>query len=426
MDNVLSVILGGGQGTRLFPLTASRAKPAVPLLGKYRLIDVPISNCIHSGMRKIFVLTQFNSASLHQHISLTYKFDAFSPGFVQILAAQQTYEDPNWYQGTADAVRQNLRHFDDPRIKYILILSGDQLYHMDFRELVNHHARSRADLTVAVLPVTREDAKGFGVLKVDNQQRIVEFVEKPKQEDVLDRMAVAPGQLLELGLDARRRTHLASMGIYVFNRSILSAALSNPENTDFGREVIPQAIRNRRVSAFVFDGYWEDVGTVEAYYRACLDCTVETPHFEFANPDWEIFTRHRHLPPANIRDCDIHQSLVAEGCRLGGASIRHSVIGIRAAIGAGTRVSDTICMGSDYYERSEERAENLRTGVPDIGIGKDCQIERAIIDKNTRIGDGVRILNPRRIQTFDGNGYYIRDGIVVVPKEAVIPAGSEL
>lgn len=413
MQRTIAVIMGGGRGTRLYPLTRERAKPAVPLAGKYRLIDIPLSNCINSGLRRIFVLTQFNTASLHRHIRTTYNFDTFSHGYVHILAAEQTAQSQSWYQGTADAVRKNLKHLELDTADQVLILSGDQLYRMDFSLLLEHHAATAADATLAVIPVTRQEASALGILRVADG-RVVEFVEKPSEESVLDTLSVSdlPGG----------KTHLASMGIYCFQRDVLRELLADEAKEDFGKQVIPEAIQRCQVSAFAFDGYWEDIGTIRAFYEANLELTRPLPRFNFFDEEAPIYTHPRNLPPAKMNHCEVRRSVVADGCILEDCQITGSVIGVRTQIGAGTVVHDSIIMGLDYFE-SEERLRSAGAEVC-MGIGRNCRISGAIVDKNCRIGDNVTI--GRRIGAPDQEGelYVVRDGITVIPRGTVVPPGT--
>jgi glucose-1-phosphate adenylyltransferase len=414
VDDVLAVILGGGRGTRLFPLTHERSKPAVPIGGRYRLIDIPISNCLNSDLRRIFVLTQYNSESLNKHVSLTYNFDIFSPGFVTILAAEQTQDRSEWFQGTADAVRQVRRHLDTHRSKEVLILSGDQLYQMDFRLMQQTHRASKADATVAVIPVPAEQTSGFGILKADSDGRIVHFEEKPGPERLGDLESEIPGH---------GRAFLASMGIYMFGRDALERATADARLIDFGRHVIPWAIDEMRVQAHFFEGYWEDVGTIAAYYQANLDLCEAVPPFDFYDARRPVYTHPRFLPSTKIEDCTLHNALVSEGCILMGAEIERSVIGIRSRIGHGTRIRDSLILGADFYEsiREIERAEDR--GLPPVGVGADSVVERAIVDKNARVGRGVRIVNEQGVQEANGDGYLVRDGIVIIPKNGVVTDG---
>ena len=422
-SNVLSVIMGGGQGTRLFPLTKDRAKPAVPLAGKYRLVDIPISNCINSGLRRVYLLTQFNSASLHRHISQSYKFDHFTGGFVEILAAEQTYADNSWYQGTADAVRKNMVHFLNHEWDYLLILSGDQLYRMDFRHIISQHAETGADITVATIPVARAAAQSLGIMQVDAQRRITRFVEKPKDPAVLDTLKLPPDWLGPLGIPAGGETFLASMGIYVFNRGIIRGLLEN-KLTDFGKHVIPDAIQNRRVFSYVFQGYWEDIGTIRAFFEANLDVTSELPRFNFFDMAAPVFSRPRFLPASKINGAQIDHAVISDGCILNRAIISNSIIGLRCSVGVGTVLNRVILLGSDYYESLESIRAHEQIGRPRIGIGANCRIQNTIVDKNARIGDNVVISPDGKPEKVDHANYYIRDGIVIIPKNGVIPHGT--
>lgn len=422
-SNVLSVIMGGGQGTRLFPLTKDRAKPAVPLAGKYRLVDIPISNCINSGLRRVYLLTQFNSASLHRHISQSYKFDHFTGGFVEILAAEQTYADNSWYQGTADAVRKNMVHFLNHEWDYLLILSGDQLYRMDFRHIISQHAETDADITVATIPVARAAAQSLGIMQVDAQRRITRFVEKPKDPAVLDTLKLPPDWPDPLGLPAGGETFLASMGIYVFNRGIIRGLLES-KLTDFGKHVIPDAIQNLRVFSYVFQGYWEDIGTIRAFFEANLDVTSELPRFNFFDMAAPIFSRPRFLPASKINGAQIDHAVISDGCILNRAIISNSIIGLRCSVGVGTVLNRVILLGSDYYESLESIRAHEQIGRPRIGIGTNCRIQNTIVDKNARIGDNVVISPDGKPEKVDHANYYIRDGIVIIPKNGVIPHGT--
>jgi len=415
MRDVIAVILGGGRGTRLFPLTLHRSKPAVPIGGKYRLIDIPISNCINSSVRRIFVLTQYNSESLNGHLNSTYKFDIFSSGFVSLLAAEQTEENPDWFQGTADAVRQSLRHLRSHRSREVLILSGDQLYQMDYRKMLETHRRNVADVTIAVTPVTPEQAGGFGILKVNRQGRIVHFEEKPGPERVPDLLSEMPN----LG-----PTLLASMGIYIFGQEALEKGLADPGLVDFGKNVIPDAVPRMRVHAHIQRGYWEDVGTIRSYYQANLALTQSVPPFDFYDASRPVYTNPRFLPATKVEHCSVKDALVSEGSILVGAVVEHSVIGIRSRIGRGARIKDSLVLGADFYETLEEIGRASVRGLPPVGIGSDSVIQNAIIDKNARIGAGVRIVNEAGVAEADGQDYFIRDGIVIVPKNGVIPDGT--
>jgi glucose-1-phosphate adenylyltransferase len=418
-QQTLAVIMGGGAGTRLFPLTKDRSKPAVPIGGKYRIVDIPISNCLNSGLRSIYILTQFNSMSLHRHIQASYKFDNFSRSFVDILAAQQTPEGSQWYQGTADAVRQNMRYFLERPFDYYLILSGDQLYRMDFRALLHQHIRSGADITLAIKPVERGLVSEFGIMQSDADRRVTRFVEKPKDEAVLNEFRMSPELLASVGSAPDEELYQASMGIYVFNRDVLVECLNN-NLVDFGKDIIPQSIQERQVSGYIFNGYWEDIGTIRAFYEANLDLTDLLPQYSFFEAAAPIYTHPRFLPGSKINGATLRQAIIADGCIISDAHIERSVIGVRSTIQSGATIRNSIVMGADYYEMdptSEQR------GQPPIGIGRNCVIDRAIIDKNARIADGVVITPEGKPPDLDAGNYFIRDGIVVVPKNAVIPPG---
>ncbi len=423
MRNVIGVILGGGQGARLFPLTQVRSKPAVPIGGKYRLIDIPISNCIQSGVDKIFVLTQFNSASLNRHVSATYRFDSFSGGFVEILAAEQTQtvDDSDWYQGTADAVRKQLRRIHSRRGHEVLILSGDHLYRMDYRSFVGEHRQRQADVSIAVKPVRREEASGLGILKVDADGRIVTFCEKPTTDTELDELELPEAP----GADPEAR-FLASMGIYVFEPQVLTSLLVGNSQDDFGKHIIPAAIEKLNVFAHTFDGYWADIGTISAFYKANLALTEAEPHFAFHQPDAPIFTHQRFLAGSRLLGCRVDRGIISEGCTLVEAEVEQAIIGVRTILGAGVRIYQSVAMGADLYESDADKARNAKNGIPSIGIGRGSIIHRAIIDKNARIGENVIISNDARIDEVDGDGYHIREGIVVVPKDAVIADGTRI
>ena len=425
-ENVVAVVLGGGAGSRLFPLTRDRSKPAVPLGGKYRLIDVPVSNCINSNVTQIFVLTQYNSASLNRHISQTYRFSSFSSGFVEILAAEQRRDSPDWFQGTADAVRQILPHLRDWRVKTLLILSGDHLYRMDYRQFLARHYESKADVTVSVVPANPNDAEGFGLLKTDNVGKIVEFKEKP-QGEALEAMRVDTTNFGLSQNESEMRPYLASMGIYVFDYPKLIELLRNNETAvDFGGEIIPAAINKYNVQAYLFNGYWEDIGTIRSFFDANLDLASPLPKFNFFDTEAPIYTRSRYLPPSKLHQCDIDNSMVSEGCILTGVFARRSIIGLRSRIDTGVRLEHSIMMGSDFFEPPEEIQSNLESGKPHLGIGRNTHIRRAIIDKNVRIGKDVKLLNEARVETADdpNRRYYIRDGIIIVPKGASVADGT--
>jgi glucose-1-phosphate adenylyltransferase len=426
MDSVLSLILGGGRGTRLYPLTMLRSKPAVPIAGKYRLIDIPISNCINSGLNRVYVLTQFLSVSLHRHIANTYKFDPFSRGFVEVLAAQQTNESSDWYQGTADAVRQNIRYVHEDRCTDVLILSGDQLYRMDFAQLLQTHRQNKADVTIGVLPVTAEQSSGFGIVRLDDGGRVVGFVEKPKTAEQLTPMRTPAEWIEKRGIPSKGRAYLASMGIYLFTRQALFHLLNAPPlATDFGKEIFPRSIATHHVQAHLFDGYWEDVGTVKAYHEASLALTVENPPFDFHSPEGVIYTRMRYLPASRMSGATLEHGLVSDGCVIGaGTRITHSVVGVRTRIGRETVIRDSVLLGADRFETDQERAENRRRGLPDFTVGNGTLIENAILDKDCRVGSNVRIINREKKQNADGENYVIRDGIVVIPKGAIVLDGA--
>ncbi|MBI4483928.1 MAG: glucose-1-phosphate adenylyltransferase, partial [Acidobacteria bacterium] len=392
MKKVLAVILGGGKGTRLFPLTKDRSKPAVPFFGKYRIIDFPLSNCLNSELRKIFVLTQYASMSLNNHLARTYALDPFSEGFVNVLAAEQTLESPEWYQGTADAVRQNLKHFAPHDPDHVLILSGDQLYRMDYRKLLAFHKDQGADITVMALPVEEEKASAFGLLKVDAENRIAEFKEKPRGE-ALRSMSIEDEILRRNGIEPAGKKYLASMGIYLFNYPTLEKLVEDTSRVDFGKEIIPDSIPRHRVAAYVFDGYWEDIGTIGSFYQAHMDLTEPEAPFEFYLPHAPIFTHARYLPPSKIFECSVRESILSDGCIAAGSDIVHSVIGVRSIIRRGSKIERSIVMGADHYVTAEERKQDLERGRLALGIGRNCTIRKAIIDKNARIGDDVKILN---------------------------------
>ena len=417
IQQTLAIIMGGGAGTRLFPLTKDRAKPAVPLGGKYRIVDIPISNCLNSGLRSIYVLTQFNSMSLHRHIQASYKFDNFSRSFIDILAAQQTPAGSQWYQGTADAVRQNMRYFLERPYDYYLILSGDQLYRMDFRTLLQQHIRLGAEITLATKPVERRYVSEFGIMQSGVDRRITGFIEKPADESALQEMKMGPELLREIGLGEKAELFQASMGIYVFNRNVLIELLAN-DLFDFGKHIIPMSINDRHISAFIFNGYWEDIGTIRAFYEANLDLTDLVPEYSFFEPDSPIYTHPRFLPGSKINGATLRQAIISDGCIISDAHLERSVIGIRSVIQSGATIRNSIVMGADYFE-----LERTDSSQPPVGIGRNCVIDRAIIDKNARIADGAVITPEGKPSNFDADNYFIRDGIVVIPKNAVIPAG---
>jgi glucose-1-phosphate adenylyltransferase len=422
-NRVLTIIMGGGQGVRLFPLTRERAKPAVPLAGKYRLVDIPISNSINSGMNRIYLLTQFLSESLHRHVYASFKFDHFSGGFVEILAAEQSHTDASWYQGTADAVRKNLIHFRNADFEYALILSGDQLYRMDFRKILEQHVESNADLTVSTMPVTRDAAPGLGIMQIDPERRILRFAEKPKEPDLLDSLRLDRASYGSLGIEDDQDRFLASMGIYLFNRDVLFRLLDN-DLTDFGKHIIPQAIPSHRVISYVFQGYWQDIGTIRAFFEANLDLTSELPRFNFFDMSSPIYTRPRFLPASKINGAAIDHAIVSEGCIINHCRISSSIVGLRCLVDTGSHITRTVIMGADYFESPECLQRNTAENRPRIGIGKNTRIDYAIIDKNARIGDHCVITPEGKLDTVDHPLYYVRDGIVIIPKDAVVPHGT--
>jgi len=418
--SLIAVILGGGAGTRLYPLTADRSKPAVPIAGKYRLVDIPISNCINSNINRMFVLTQYNSASLNKHIKNSYQFSAFSSGFVDILAAEQTPDNRQWYQGTADAVRQSLRHIETYDFEDVLILSGDQLYQMDFTEMFAQHIRSNSDITIATIPVTEREAPEFGILKADHSNAITSFVEKPSKENLPEWVSDTGDEMRSMG-----RNYLASMGIYIFKRKGLMDMLldEHKEATDFGKEIIPSSINKCKVSSYQYGGYWTDIGNIYSFYEANLALTMDIPPFNLFDNTKTIYTRARMLPPAKISGSTFDHSILAEGSIINASKIENSVIGIRARVGFESQVISSYLMGSDYYETLTEIQYSLDKGIPNIGIGERCHIERAIIDKNCRIGNDVQIRGGNHLPDSDHPLYTVKDGIVVVKKGAIIPDG---
>ena len=421
-ENTLAIIMGGGAGTRLFPLTRERAKPAVPLAAKYRLVDIPISNCLNSGFRQVYILTQFNSESLHRHITDSYKFDNFTKSFVEVLAAQQTSEGARWYQGTADAVRQNLRYFLERAYDYYLILSGDQLYRMDYGELMTDHIRMGAEITLATTPVDRAAASGFGIMQSDSNRRIYRFEEKPKDPKLLEELRIPTELLKEMGRPAESELYQGSMGIYVFNRQILIDALDNSYD-DFGKHIIPASLKKYKVFAYIFQGYWEDIGTVRAFFEANLALTDTVPPYNFFDHVNPIYTHARFLPASKVNSAQINRAVIADGCIITQANIERAVIGIRSVIETGTTIRNCVLMGADFYQDEDPHPIS---GRPPIGIGAHCVIEGAIIDKNARIGSDVVISPAGKPENLDGDNFYIRDGVVVVPKNAVIPSGTKI
>ena len=418
--SVIAVILGGGAGTRLYPLTAARSKPAVPIAGKYRLVDIPISNCINSEINRIFVLTQFNSASLNKHIKNTYLFSHFSSGFVDILAAEQTPDNPGWYQGTADAVRQSLRHIRNNDFDYILILSGDQLYQMDFGAMLNDHIQNGAEISIATIPVGDRDAPEFGILKADENNHITSFIEKPKKEILPEWVSDTGPQMQQQG-----RNYLASMGIYIFNRKLMAELLMqhHPDAADFGKEIIPASIPNHQVISYQYDGYWTDIGNIYSFFEANLALTSDIPTFNLFDSARPVYTRPRMLPPAKISGTTLEKTMIAEGCIILASRLENTVMGIRSRVGHGTTIVSSYLMGNDLYETIEQMEENNSMGVPRIGIGDRCYIKNAIIDKNCRIGNDVRINGGSHLENIDHSLYTIKDGIVVVKKGAILPDG---
>ena len=415
MNDVITLILGGGRGTRLYPLTHMRSKPAVPLGGKYRLIDIPISNCLHAGLKQIFVLTQFNSASLNRHIAQTYRLDMFSDGFVEVLAAEQTPEGEKWFQGTADAVRQATRHFRDADAEYFLILAGDHIYRMDFTELIDAHIERNADITIAAQPVTASDATQMGIFQFDANGHVSGFEEKPKAERLAEMGSSAP-RMSPVGELTHDKPFVASMGIYVFSRDVLYDVLASTTAVDFGREVIPQALSTHRVHPYLYRGFWADVGTVQSFYDVNLMLTKRGAPFNFYHPKRPIYTHPRFLPAARVHTGHLDESLVAEGAYLDTCEVRDSIVGIRAAVRRGSKISNSILLGADYFDESHSE-------LP-LGIGKDAVLDKVIVDKNARIGDGVRLTNERGIENADGDGYHIRSGIIIVPKGGVVKPGT--
>jgi glucose-1-phosphate adenylyltransferase len=428
-NKTIAIVLGGGKGTRLYPLTKDRSKPAVPFAGKYRLVDIPISNCINSGIKQIYILTQFNSASLHNHISNTYIFDTFSNGFVEILAAEQTYHNNDWYQGTADAVRKNLKHFADQEADYYLILSGDQLYRMDYGKMLKTHIESGAVLTIASKTISREEATGLGIIGTDEKGIVKKFYEKPAPDyDITDYQV--PAKLLKDMLNQKvgeQNAYLASMGIYIFDARVMEEILESNQEIDFGKEIIPTVIKTRKVATYVFDGFWEDIGTIKAFYDTNIDLASVTPAFNFYNEEMPIYTHRRHLPATKVNFCNISCSLTSEGSIITNAYIVNSIIGVRTLIESGASLDGVYCMGASHYETPEQKAENARKKIPNIGIGRATIIRRAIIDQNARIGDGCRIgIDDIQREEGDYANYSVHDGIIVIHKNAVIPHGTIL
>lgn len=430
MHNMISLVLGGGRGSRLFPLTKYRSKPAVPLAAKYRLIDIPLSNCINSGINRMYVLTQFLSVSLHRHIRQTYRFDHFSGGFVELLAAQQMSDDANkdWYQGTADAVRKNLRYLQQPGIDYVLILSGDQLYRMDYRDMLRSHVESGADVSIAGMPVDRQAAKALGIMRISDDGRVNGFLEKPQTNEEMDIVRMDPAWIDARGIESKGRDCVASMGIYLFNRDTLVEVLEKTDYHDFGKEIFPASVRAKKVYLHLFDGYWEDIGTIKAFYEANLSLASANPPFNLTSPEAPIYSRPRFLPPTLLEGAAIQGSLIADGCQIGrGAVIENSVVGLRCIIGENVTLKNTVIMGADNYEGEDDRRTNAATGRPPLGIGAGSYIDGAILDKNCRIGKGVRIVNQQKVEDLgEDEACIIRDGIPVVVKEGILPDGWKL
>jgi glucose-1-phosphate adenylyltransferase len=426
MQDVVSLILGGGRGASLYPLTKHRSEPAVPIAGKYRLIDIPISNCINSGLKHLYVLTQFLSVSLHRHIANTYKFDPFTNGFVEVLAAQQTNETADWYRGTADAIRQNLRYLRNDNAAQVLILSADQLYRMDFRELVQTHRASQAHVTVAVVPVHRHQAMRLGIVRLDEHNRIVELVEKPSTAEQLDELRASASWLERRGPGGRGQDYLANMGIYVFDRQVLLDLLdARPQATDLVTQLLAPNLPTRLIQAYLFHGYWEDLGSIKSYHEANLALASPTPPFDFHSPEGIMYTRARNLPASRVGDAHLEQCLISDGCTVGsGARVERCVIGLRTHLGQHVTLRDTVVNGADRIELEHERLRNRRQGLPDLGVGDNSIVERAILDKDCRIGANVQIVNRRNLQQAEGDNYVIRDGIVVVPNGAVVQDGT--
>lgn len=418
---VLAIILGGGKGTRLYPLTQVRSKPAVPFGGKYRIVDIPISNCINSGYKKIYLLTQFNSASLHHHITNSYNFDRFDRGFVEILAAEQTLEHDGWFEGTADAVRKNMSHFRSQNPTHYIILSGDQLYRMDLKDFMEQHISSGADITIATTAVNRRDATGFGIMQIDKNKQITAFQEKPAADKDISDWKIPQNSRGNLPPE---KEYLASMGIYIFNADVMEEALNN-DFKDFGKEIIPEAIKSRKVSSYIFDGYWEDIGTIRSFYEATLDLTNYSPKFDLYNAEEPIYTHMRFLPPSKINDATIENSLTSEGCIISKATVKKSVIGVRSVIESGVELDGVIVMGADWYENQDAKGYNMKAGRPNIGIGMNCKIAKAIIDKNAAIGENCRInVDGNKYEDGDHGLFYSAEGVIVIRKGAIIPAGT--
>ncbi|ASJ22416.1 glucose-1-phosphate adenylyltransferase [Brachyspira hampsonii] len=422
--NTVALILGGGRGTRLYPLVKARSKPAVSLGGQYRMIDIPVSNCINSGFRNIYVITQFNSASLNNHIYNAYRFDNFSGGHVSILAAEQTDTNIDWYQGTADAVRKNLEHFDNEFVNNVVILSGDQVYRMNYNVMLQHMLETGADIVVGTVPVVREDAKGFGVMLVNKRGQITNFHEKPKEDEVLNTLKLSEDQKKMFNIEDPKKEYLASMGIYVFRRNVLKEILADVSMIDFGKDIIPEAIKKYKVFSYAFQGYWEDVGTIKAYFEANISFGSKNPPFDFYDEKAPIYTHVRYLSPSKVEKAAVTSSIIADGCRIENATIKECVIGVRSVVQSGSTLERVVMMGSDYYEDSDDIERLNVKHIPKIGIGKKCTLKNVIIDKNVRIGNDVVITNKKKIQHQDSEFYCIRDGIVIIPKNTIVKSGT--
>ncbi|CRF32445.1 Glucose-1-phosphate adenylyltransferase [Brachyspira suanatina] len=422
--NTVALILGGGRGTRLYPLVKARSKPAVSLGGQYRMIDIPVSNCINSGFRNIYVITQFNSASLNNHIYNAYRFDNFSGGHVSILAAEQTDTNIDWYQGTADAVRKNLPHFDNEFVNNVVILSGDQVYRMNYNVMLQHMLETGADIVVGTVPVVREDAKGFGVMLVNKRGQITNFMEKPKEDEELDALKLSEDQKKMFNIEDPNKEYLASMGIYVFRRNVLKEILADVSMIDFGKDIIPEAIKKYKVFSYAFQGYWEDVGTIKAYFEANISFGSKNPPFDFYDENAPIYTHVRYLSPSKVEKATVTSSIIADGCRIENATIKECVIGVRSVVQSGSTLERVVMMGSDYYEDSDDIERLNVKHIPKIGIGKKCTLKNVIIDKNVRIGNDVVITNKKKIQHQDSEFYCIRDGIVIIPKNTIVKSGT--
>jgi glucose-1-phosphate adenylyltransferase len=423
MAQIVTIILAGGRGIGLYPLTKSRSKPAVHIAGKFLLIDIPISNCIHSGLKKIFILTQFSTESLHRHIFKTYLFDNFSKDFITILSAQQTIGNLDWYQGTADAVRQNMRFFQR-EADLVLILPGDHLYKMDYQKFINFHIQKQADISIAVYPIFEEQTPEFGLMKVYQNTRITDFVEKPREPIQKEKMKVSEEVFHQFGLESGGRTHVASMGIYLFNWDVLDELLENTEYDDFGKGIIPFAIKQKNVYGYFFDGFWADIGTIRNFFEMHMGLTEPLPKFNFYDETKPIFTHARFLPSVKILSAEVNQSILSEGSIISCSRINHSIIGLRSRIGENSLIDHSIVMGADYFESHEEIIRQTKKGIPKIGIGDDCEIRNAIIDNNARIGNGVKLINVRNVAEEEAENYVIRDGVIVIPTNSIIPDGT--